>query len=181
MLHQAALGALLLLACSSHAVAPIERGDESPRPPLSAAAAPPEPREVDVKALHDVMRAQRGHPVVVNFWASWCAPCIEEFPSVVKGAQKWRSRGVRFVSISADDPKDLPKVKKVLEKFGAPFDAVLIANGKAGPAIIEDVDADWSGALPTTFLYDANGKRLERRVGIVDGALLEKWLQPLLQ
>jgi thiol-disulfide isomerase/thioredoxin len=167
MLHQAALGALLFAACSSAQSAP--------------AGGVPQLREVDVGGFHDAMRAQRGHPVIVNFWATWCGPCIEEFPDVVKGAQKWRSRGVRFVSISADDPKDLAKVKKTLEKFGAPFDAVLIANAKAGPAIIEDVDADWSGALPTTFLYDANGARKERRVGAVDAALLAKWLEPLLK
>jgi thiol-disulfide isomerase/thioredoxin len=131
-----------------------------------------------VAGFHEIMRAQRGHPVVVNFWATWCAPCIEEFPDVVKGAEKWRSRGVRFVSISADDPKDLPKVKKTLERFGAPFDAVLIANAKAGPAIIEDVDADWSGALPTTFLYDANGQRKQRRVGAISDKLLTQWLEP---
>jgi thiol-disulfide isomerase/thioredoxin len=167
MLHQAALIALLFAACTSAQSAP--------------AAGVAEPREVDVNGFHDAMRAQRGHPVIVNFWATWCAPCIAEFPDVVKAAQKWRSRGVRFVSISADDPKDIAKVKKTLDKFGAPFDAVLIANAKAGPAIIEDVDADWSGALPTTFLYDANGARKERRVGTIDAALLAKWLEPLLK
>jgi thiol-disulfide isomerase/thioredoxin len=167
MQHQAALIALLLAGCHAAQSAP--------------AAGVSQPREVDVASFHDVMRAQRGHPVIVNFWATWCAPCIEEFPNVVKGAQKWRSRGVRFVSVSADDPKDLAKVKKTLEKFGSPFDAVLIANAKAGPAIIEDVDADWSGALPTSFLYDANGNRKERRVGAIDAALLAKWLEPLLK
>jgi len=167
MLHQAALIALLFAACTQAQSSPM--------------AGVPQPREVDVGGFHDAMRAQRGHPVIVNFWATWCGPCIEEFPDVVKGAQKWRSRGVRFVSISADDPKDIAKVRKTLERFGAPFDAVLIANANAGPAIIEDVDADWSGALPTTFLYDANGARKERRVGAIDAALLAKWLEPLLR
>ena len=165
MQHQKAL-ILLLVGCTSHAA------------PAKNVA---EPREVDVAGFHEVMRAQRGHPVIVNFWATWCAPCIEEFPDVVKGAQKWRSRGIRFVSISADDPKDAAKVKKTLERFGAPFDAILIANAKAGPAIIEDVDADWSGALPTTFLYDANGQRKERRVGAISDKLLAQWLEPLLK
>jgi thiol-disulfide isomerase/thioredoxin len=169
MLHQTALIALFLAACSSHvAQAPV-------------ATAVPEPREIDTTGFQDAMRAQRGHPVIVNFWATWCTPCIQEFPDVVKGAQKWRARGVRFVSISADDPKDLANVKRTLQKFGAPFDAVLIASAKAGPALIEGVDADWSGALPTTFLYDANGARRERRVGAIDETLLVKWLEPMLK
>jgi hypothetical protein len=66
-------------------------------------------------------------------------------------------------------------------EFGAPFDAVLIANATAGPDTIEVVDADWSGTLPATFLNDANGARKERRVGAIDAALLAKWLEPLLK
>jgi thiol-disulfide isomerase/thioredoxin len=164
------LGGFLFLVAAANACG---------RPSSAATTAEkiPEVREVDVKGVHAVMTSQKGHPVIVNFWATWCGPCIEEFPAVVEGARTWRKKGVRFVSISADDPKDLPKVKKVLERFGAPFDAVLIASGKAGPAIIEDVDPDWSGALPTTFLYDADGARTARKIGALDAKILEDWLK----
>jgi thiol-disulfide isomerase/thioredoxin len=167
MLHQAAVIALATVIAGC-----------SPRGAAVVAAAPAEPRVVDAAAFQSVLRAQRGHPVIVNFWATWCAPCIEEFPEVVAGARKWRARGVRFVSISADDAKDVPNVKQTLQRFGGGFDAVLVA---ASPGVIDAIDPDWSGALPTTFLLDANGKRRERRIGAIDAALLARWLEPLLK
>jgi thiol-disulfide isomerase/thioredoxin len=140
----------------------------------------PEPRVVDLVGLQAALAAQRGHPTVVNFWASWCGPCIEEFPTLVRAAEKLRPRGVRFVSVSADDPSDLTPVRAVLERFGAPFDAVLVARGEgSGGNIIDAIDPGWSGALPATFLYDAGGAKVRKRMGTIDERMLAEWVTPL--
>jgi len=55
---------------------------------------------------------------------------------------------------------------------------VLITSAKAGPAIIEDTDKDWSGALPATFLYDAAGARTQKKTGAITRAAIDAWLEP---
>jgi thiol-disulfide isomerase/thioredoxin len=117
--------------------------------------------------------------VVVNFWASWCEPCIEEFPDLVRAARTWRPRGVRFMSVSADDPKDPAPVKRALARFGAPFDSILIAPADA-ESVMKSFDDAWTGALPATFVYDASGRKLQQLLGkAIDPTTLDRWLGPL--
>jgi thiol-disulfide isomerase/thioredoxin len=130
---------------------------------------------VDAAGLQAALDAQRGHPVFVNFWASWCEPCMDEFPELVRAARGWRPRGIRFVSVSADDPADLAPVRKTIDRFGGPFDALLVASGDTDD-LIRKVDAEWTGALPASFLYSAGGKQLHRLIGPIDRTTLEHWL-----
>src|SRR5206468_10448313 len=105
--------------------------------------------------------------------------CVDEFPDLVASARAWRARGVHFVSVSADDPTELAAVRRMLAKFGAPFDAVVIVAGDAD-AVISGVDSSWGGALPSTFLFDRAGQRVQKKLGaVVDRKLLDGWLAPL--
>jgi thiol-disulfide isomerase/thioredoxin len=173
VLHQAALRRAQLLAVAAALALPSCRHSSGePSPTL---------RPIDGAGLTRELAAQRGHPLVLNFWASWCVPCLDEFPELVRSARALRPRGVRFVSVSADDLQEKEKVRALLDRFGAPFDAILIAAGGEGAAsIIDGVDKDWSGALPATFVYDARGQLVQKRVGEVDAATVEKWTRPLL-
>ncbi len=136
-------------------------------------------RLVDAAGLRAELDRMRGRPVFVNFWASWCEPCIEEFPELVRAANEWRPRGVGFLSISADEPADLAPVERTLRRFGAPFDSVLVASGDID-ALIREVDADWTGALPASFLYDASGKKIRKELGLVSPQILAAWFQAAL-
>jgi len=145
----------------------------APAPPAAV------PRVVDGEGLRAELAAHRGHPLVVNFWATWCGPCVDEFPDLVASARAWRARGVHFLSVSADDPKDLPAVRRMLERFGAPFDAVVVVSGDAD-AVISKMDPAWGGALPSTFVFDAGGRQVDKRLGgVVDQKKLNGWLAPL--
>ena len=138
-----------------------------------------QPRVVDVNGLSSELASHRGHPIVVNFWATWCEPCVEEFPELVDSANKWRSRGVVFVSVSADDPKDVESVRDLLHRFHAGFDSVVVVSGDQD-AMINDVDPAWSGALPSTFVYDAEARLVAKRLGgTVKRSMLDAWLAPL--
>jgi len=134
---------------------------------------------VDAVGLRQELERMRGHPVFVNFWASWCEPCIEEFPALVQAAREWRPRGIAFVSISADEPGDLRPVEQTLQRFGAPFDSVLVASGDVD-ALIRQVDADWMGALPASFLYDASGAKIRRELGPITAERLRAWFRDVL-
>jgi len=124
-----------------------------PRPvPLESVQVTP------VKA-QDVLRVvnEPGAKVVlVNMWATWCGPCREEFPALVKLARRYQVRGLRVVFVSSDVESELPSVKQFLAKQGVDFPSYLKAE--KDQEFINGVDPRWSGALPATFIYDGSGK-----------------------
>ena len=107
----------------------------------------------------DIQRAVRNagaKAVLVNMWATWCGPCREEFPGLVRVAHKYQGQGLKVMLVSADDKSDLAAVKKFLAAQGVDFPAYLKAE-KDEP-FIDGMDKRWTGALPATFLYDGTGK-----------------------
>jgi thiol-disulfide isomerase/thioredoxin len=134
---------------------------------------------VDAVGLSSELDARHGRPVFVNFWASWCEPCIAEFPELVRAAREWRPRGISFVSVSADEATDLGPVERTLDRFGAPFDSVLVASGDID-ALIRQVDIEWTGALPASFLYDSSGAKVRKQLGSVTPQMLESWFRGVL-
>ena len=107
----------------------------------------------------DIQRAVRepgAKAVLVNLWASWCGPCREEFPGLVRVAHKYQGQGLKVILVSADDDKDMAAVKKFLADEGVDFPAYIKAE--KDQAFIDGLDKRWTGALPATFLYDGSGK-----------------------
>jgi len=104
------------------------------------------------KAIHD----PEAKAVLVNVWATWCGPCREEFPGLVRVAEKYNGQGLKTILVSADDTDQVAAVKKFLADEGVDFPAY-IKDEKDQP-FIDGLDKQWSGALPATFIYDATGK-----------------------
>lgn len=121
-----------------------------------------------------------------NVWSTSCAPCVAEFPELVKTARKFDMRDFEFISISTDDPKDAPKVKAFLEKRRAGLSDKLKASTKAEgretnsfiwnggdlDTLVKTLDSEWPGPIPHTILVDTDGKVIWRHNGPVDGELL---------
>jgi len=112
--------------------------------------------ELDADALHKLVAARQGQPVLVAFWATWCAPCVKEFPVLAELAG--RHRDVVFLAVSLDEREDREAVEGFLAKQRPPFPVYLKAPGRDEP-FINGVDADWSGVLPATLVFDRTGKR----------------------
>ncbi|HUJ11546.1 MAG TPA: TlpA disulfide reductase family protein [Verrucomicrobiae bacterium] len=93
--------------------------------------------------------------VLVNVWATWCGPCREEFPGLIRVARKYRDQGLNVLLVSADDNSDLGAVKKFLARQGVDFPSYLKAE--KDQQFIDGLDKRWSGALPATFIYDGSG------------------------
>ena len=107
----------------------------------------------------DVQRTIRepgAKAVLVNVWATWCGPCREEFPGLVRVAQKYNGQGLKTILVSADDTGDVAAVKKFLAEEGVDFPTYLKAE--KDQAFIDGLDKQWTGALPATFIYDGSGK-----------------------
>src|SRR6476469_3779856 len=85
-----------------------------PAPPLPAADASRLTGEIDAPGLAAAIAKEKGRVVLVNFWATWCVPCRQEFPDLVKLDKAYRSRGLTVLGVSTDLAKDLPAVEKFL-------------------------------------------------------------------
>lgn len=104
------------------------------------------------------VRAAGAEVVVVNVWATWCIPCREEFPALLRLRREYRERGVALLLVSGDLPADTAATRAFLAEQGVDFPTFLKAE--KDQAFIDAFDRDWSGALPATFLYDRAGRRL---------------------
>jgi thiol-disulfide isomerase/thioredoxin len=123
---------------------------------------------IDTEELKTILSEQRERPLLVNFWATWCDPCREEFPDLVKIDAEYRPRSVDFITVSLDDFNDIKtSVPKFLVSMRAQMPAYLLNVSDPEPAI-ELVDTTWSGSLPATFLYNAKGEVVYKHFGRVD-------------
>ena len=115
----------------------------------------------DLKSIFDEVK---GNALFINVWATWCEPCREEFPEIVKLANNYKNE-IHFIGISVDDSDDLSeKVIPFLESQNASFKNYLL-KVKEPENFINMLDKDWSGAVPATFIYDRSGKQREVLIG----------------
>ncbi|MEK6282469.1 MAG: TlpA disulfide reductase family protein [Acidobacteriota bacterium] len=124
-------------------------------------------KAIDLEGLKVVLKRDASRPLLVNFWATWCDPCREEFPDLVKIDNEYRSKGLDFIAISLDDLAEIKtEVPKFLRAMGAKMPAYLLNVSDPEPAI-KLVDPQWSGALPATVLYNGKGEIVFKYFGRV--------------
>ncbi|MDW3648256.1 MAG: TlpA disulfide reductase family protein [Bacteroidia bacterium] len=92
-----------------------------------------------------------GKPVILSFWATWCAPCLQELKSIKKIYADWQEEsGVKLIAISIDRNRQLPRVKQLVEKNNWPFEVYMDADGEFRTAL-NVVN------IPHTFVLDGEG------------------------
>ena len=115
---------------------------------------------------------------VINFWATWCAPCVKELPAFEKLNKKYAAKNVEVILVSLDFPKQVDKrLIPFINKNNIQSKVVLL-NDKNDDVWIKAIDSSWSGALPATLIYNANGRRFYE--DSFDYEKLETELQALL-
>ena len=131
----------------------------------TTAAALPKVTKVDLKGLEKLLKPN-GKPLLINFWATWCDPCREEFPDLVKIDTEYRGK-IDFLTVSLDDLADIDTyVPKFLGQMKAEMPAYLLSTPDESEAI-KLVSKDWPGNLPLTILYDEKGVVTYQRNGKV--------------
>jgi len=181
--------AIGILAIAFAAAAGCDRG----APPATASASGAEdqggaagggkPADVgyaDLEGIREALAARRGHPVFLNFWATWCAPCIEELPELGRLARDYDG-GPRFVGVSLDawvtgsgrETED--RVRGALRHAGIDYDN-LIYNGDQD-MLLEGFNLP--GSIPYSILYDGQGRPVATWDGQVETATVRKEIDAL--
>ncbi len=121
-----------------------------------------------------ILKAGEGRARVVAFWSLTCPPCLAEMPMWAKLVKERPDVG--FSMISTDKEEDLPRIRRVLAKYGlGAIDAWFFAE-RFVERLRFDVDKKWRGEVPKTYLIDPQG-RIETVTGFLEEADLKDWLE----
>ncbi|OGQ17506.1 MAG: hypothetical protein A3B70_00980 [Deltaproteobacteria bacterium RIFCSPHIGHO2_02_FULL_40_11] len=120
-----------------------------PNPVLKKGELPPDLELQDLEGKLDKISNYKGKVVLINFWASWCPPCIIEMPSLVSAHQKLRDRGFEILAINLDEKKEA--AQKVIQKQKLPFKVFLDPDGLAAQKYMVY-------GLPYTIILNREGK-----------------------
>ncbi len=125
----------------------------------------PQVKQIDAVTLGKLLQPH-GKPLLINFWATWCDPCREEFPDLVKLNKEYSGK-IDFITISLDELAEIDKdVPKFLFAMKADMPAYLLKTTEEND-VISSVSKDWKGGLPFTILYNEKRDSVYTRQGKV--------------
>lgn len=130
---------------------------------------------IDEPGLKELLKNPTDKLRLINIWATWCGPCVTEFPDFIAINRMYRRRDFEFISISADDPAKKEKVLKFLQQQQASNTNYLFASDDKYK-LIEAVDPKWQGALPYTILVEPGGKIVYGKQGPIDVAEIKRMI-----
>ena len=107
----------------------------------------------DFESLEPLFKKQNDTTYVINFWATWCMPCVEELPHFEKMNKKYSSQKFKMILVSLDFPNMVEsRVIPFIKRKNLKADVVLLNDPNANKWI-EKISKDWSGAIPATVIY----------------------------
>jgi thiol-disulfide isomerase/thioredoxin len=151
----------------------------------SCARVPPEPAppagvvNLNEQGWREIESRHQGRVLLVNFWATWCEPCREEFPALVRLHNTYRGKGLSLVAISMDEPESVGDIEAFLKSQSAQFGSYRHHFGDFG-AFVDTVNPQWGGGIPASFLYDGRGKLAASWLGATRYEDFEAAVKPLL-
>ncbi len=141
--------------------------------------------DLDGKRVH--LRDYRGKVVVLNFWATWCAPCRDEMPLLTAAEKQWREKGVVFVAVSLDEKDSRKSIPEFVKRFQIGFPVLAGATGDdlarlgLGEAVPDTAFLDERGVIVFRVLGQMREGELEERLRWITGDRAQQSLQPTPQ
>jgi thiol-disulfide isomerase/thioredoxin len=152
------LAAFALIGLFCAAATPPLAAQSSPAKPSAKAGAGANLPLIDLAGYHRILEKYKGKPLLVTFWATWCEPCRDEFPTLVALAEQYKPQGLSVFGVSLDSNADMHVVRHFLAEFRPSF-----PNYRQDPQIDVDefyhgVNPQWEGSMPETILYTRDGR-----------------------
>lgn len=135
---------------------------------------------LDKNSLNEIIKNRKGKILFINVWATWCVPCVEEFPDIVKLYDNYKTKDVQFFSLSVDLESDKDSLVIPFLKKQKAYFPVFIAAEKNSEDIINLLNKDWSGAVPATIIYDKTGKQQSFLLGKQDYETLKNSIDSVI-
>ena len=167
---------ILFCAAASHCLAaPPQSKTKSPAKTPAA-----DPAVIDQQGFRELLKRYRGKPLLVNFWATWCQPCHEEYPMINELARQYAPQGLVVLGISFDEDAEITLVRHFLARHKPVF-----LNYRKRPgneeAFLKAVHPKWSGTLPATFFFSRDGRERTHLTGPHSRAEFENAIRAVLE
>lgn len=134
---------------------------------------------ISFSQLEEILQKKDDTLRVVNFWATWCKPCVEELPHFEKLNETYKGKPVKVILVSLDFKDKLQIVKGFVERKKIHSSVVLLDQGNPNEWI-DKISPDWSGAIPATLFVRSKNQVRKFHEGDYDYEMLEKQIQQLL-
>lgn len=143
------------------------------------AAEPVAVEKIGAEGLQSLRKNASGKFRLVNFWATWCAPCVVEFPELVTINRMYRHRDFELTTVCVNRPEEETSVTAFLKKQQASNKNYLFDSAERDQ-LMNAFDPEWSGAVPFTVLIDPEGKIIYRETGSIDPLAVKRAIVPAL-
>ncbi|MHB8500964.1 MAG: TlpA family protein disulfide reductase [Candidatus Acidiferrales bacterium] len=148
------VASLILLAAGTAFAAPAAPQTKEPH----------DPKMIDARGFQKILEQYRGKALLVNFWATWCEPCRDEYPMLNELAKKYGPKGLHVVGVSMDDDGDLILMRRFLARYKPIFPNYRKTAG-AEAAFRESVLPGWTGTMPVSIFYARDGRQVDHFIG----------------
>jgi thiol-disulfide isomerase/thioredoxin len=135
---------------------------------------------ISAAEFRQLLAHHKGKVVLVNLWATWCAPCLKELPELVKLQEQYRDKGLQVLAITLDEPDILEtRVKRIWRERAAGLPAYLQTEASSDK-FVSVIDPAWTEIMPTNYVLDREGKLKATLTGGKTLAEFEAAIKPLL-
>jgi thiol-disulfide isomerase/thioredoxin len=133
-------------------------------PQATKGTARPDPKLIDAQGYQELVAQNRGKPLLVTFWATWCEPCRDEYPMLNDLAKQYAPQGLNVVGVNLNDDGDLILMRRFIARYNPVFPNFRKKMGGESE-FVQAVLPGWNGAIPASVFYAKDGRQIGHLVG----------------
>ena len=138
-----------------------------------------DPPVITIQGYQKLLKQNRGKPLLVTFWATWCEPCRDEYPMINELAKEYAPKGLQVFGVDDDEEGDLILMRRFIARYKPVFPNVRKKRGN-DTAFCQAVSPDWNCQMPANFFYAKDGKQIGHFFGARDRNTFEVAIRTLL-